>query len=254
MSKVRASQIISRAASQVGIKEVPAGSNCVKYNTWYYHRKAMGAAYAWCATFVSWLFAQFDALGLIGGKFARTDTKAKALSKSSRFKKGVSGLKAGDVVFFSFYGPRYQRRYLGIHHVGIYTGRQTKDGRYITVEGNTSVSSNDNGGKVMIRYRSASSIAAHFSPEYAPEPKKVPVVKKTTITIEKNLKRGSKGSQVKSLQRLLKQKKLYDGKIDGIYGAKTTAAVKKFQKKHELKVDGIVGKKTSAALGWKWKA
>lgn len=37
---------------------------------------------------------------------------------------------------------------------------------------------------------------------------------------------------------------------DGIFGAKTEAAVKDFQKKNKLDVDGIVGPKTWAALGY----
>lgn len=59
------------------------------------------------------------------------------------------------------------------------------------------------------------------------------------------LKNGSKGDEVKLLQRKLN---LTD---DGIFGPKTEAAVKKFQKEHNLEVDGIVGKNTWAALGVK---
>jgi peptidoglycan hydrolase-like protein with peptidoglycan-binding domain len=41
----------------------------------------------------------------------------------------------------------------------------------------------------------------------------------------------------------------YDaGKIDGIYGAKTRAAVKRFQQDHGLIADGIVGSVTNAVL------
>lgn len=40
----------------------------------------------------------------------------------------------------------------------------------------------------------------------------------------------------------------YKLEVDGIVGAKTTAAVKDFQKKHGLEVDGVAGPKTLAAL------
>lgn len=56
-------------------------------------------------------------------------------------------------------------------------------------------------------------------------------------------------SQVKTVQTKLKNWGYYTGAVDGIYGAKTKAAVKSFQKKNGLVQDGIVGKKTAAALG-----
>ena len=63
------------------------------------------------------------------------------------------------------------------------------------------------------------------------------------------LKRGSSGDEVSAVQRRLKQWGYYTGAVDGIFGAKTTAAVKAFQKKNGLVVDGIVGAKTLAAMG-----
>ncbi|MDE7400503.1 MAG: spore cortex-lytic enzyme [Clostridia bacterium] len=63
------------------------------------------------------------------------------------------------------------------------------------------------------------------------------------------LRQGSKGGEVKEVQRRLKQWGYYDGSIDGIYGAKTVEAVKKFQRKNGLTADGIAGKSTYEALG-----
>ena len=41
----------------------------------------------------------------------------------------------------------------------------------------------------------------------------------------------------------------YDcGKIDGIAGVKTIAAIRAYQQEHGLAVDGLAGKKTVAAL------
>ncbi len=65
------------------------------------------------------------------------------------------------------------------------------------------------------------------------------------------IKQGSKGETVKTIQQKLKNWGYYTGAVDGIFGAKTTAAVKSFQKKNKLTVDGIVGAKTLAALGIK---
>lgn len=63
------------------------------------------------------------------------------------------------------------------------------------------------------------------------------------------LKRGSSGSQVRTLQTKLNNWGYNCGTVDGIFGSKTLAAVKQFQKNNGLTVDGIVGAKTAAALG-----
>lgn len=64
----------------------------------------------------------------------------------------------------------------------------------------------------------------------------------------KTLRIGSKGTQVKVLQFLLNAKGYNVGNVDGIFGAKTLAAVKAFQKAYGLSVDGIVGKNTWTKL------
>ena len=56
------------------------------------------------------------------------------------------------------------------------------------------------------------------------------------------LKKGSKGEEVKRLQKALN---LFP---DGIFGSLTEEAVKAFQKSHGLKPDGIVGEKTWAII------
>ncbi|WP_427160436.1 glycoside hydrolase family protein [Aliinostoc sp. HNIBRCY26] len=68
------------------------------------------------------------------------------------------------------------------------------------------------------------------------------------MTISENLKKGSKGLEVKQLQEILTQIKLDPGRIDGVFGDKTEIAVKKFQAQQGLETDGIVGLNTQAAL------
>lgn len=58
---------------------------------------------------------------------------------------------------------------------------------------------------------------------------------------------GSKGDDVRELQTILNNNG-YNLSVDGIFGAKTQAAVKDYQRKNGLSVDGIVGVNTWGAL------
>lgn len=72
-----------------------------------------------------------------------------------------------------------------------------------------------------------------------------------TVNIELNvLKKGAKGEQVKTLQRLLLALgyDLAQYGVDGSFGGVTDKAVRAFQKAEGLTVDGSVGKKTWTAL------
>ena len=63
------------------------------------------------------------------------------------------------------------------------------------------------------------------------------------------LRQGSKGDEVKEMQRRLKQWGYYNGSVDGVFGVATRTAVISFQKKNGLTADGVVGKETYKALG-----
>lgn len=60
---------------------------------------------------------------------------------------------------------------------------------------------------------------------------------------------GSRGNEVTEIQKKLKERSLYKGNIDGIYGSGTKDAVMKFQKQNGLAVDGIAGPQTLKKLG-----
>ena len=63
------------------------------------------------------------------------------------------------------------------------------------------------------------------------------------------LKQGSKGDLVKEVQTKLIKWGYLTGRADGIFGAKTKAAVIKFHRKNGLTADGIIGTRTAQALG-----
>jgi peptidoglycan hydrolase-like protein with peptidoglycan-binding domain len=59
------------------------------------------------------------------------------------------------------------------------------------------------------------------------------------------VKRGDRGSAVRSIQRQL------GVPADGVFGPNTERAVKRFQRRHDLLPDGLVGPLTRGALGLK---
>ncbi len=60
---------------------------------------------------------------------------------------------------------------------------------------------------------------------------------------------GSSGSEVREIQRRLRDWGYYFGAVDGYYGKETENAVIRFQQKHKIRIDGIVGAQTAAKLG-----
>lgn len=130
-----ATEILNIAESQIGYTEYPPGSNMTKYGEWY----GMNGE-PWCDMFVSWVFAQADASSLIGGEFAYCPYHEQWFRDNGLW--SDDDPKTGDVVFFG---------HPIASHIGIV--KEPFDGGVISIEGNTSLSSNDNGGTVMERER-----------------------------------------------------------------------------------------------------
>lgn len=62
-------------------------------------------------------------------------------------------------------------------------------------------------------------------------------------------KLGSRGDEVRKIQKKLKELGYYKGSVDGIYGTSTKKAVTAFQKNCGLTADGIAGAKTLKFMG-----
>lgn len=139
-------EIANIAFAEVGTKESPANSNMTKYGAWFGFNGV-----AWCAIFVSWVFAHAGwplpsigfTKGMAGCQTAVKYFRDKGLLIHSH------DLKVGDIVFFDWNGDgRYD-------HVGIFNGWKDKEsGTMYTIEGNTSLTNQSNGGEVMSRKRS----------------------------------------------------------------------------------------------------
>lgn len=68
------------------------------------------------------------------------------------------------------------------------------------------------------------------------------------FTRYRRLARGSTGAQVKAAQCLLRQKHLYDGRVNGRFDRATYRAVRSFQSSRSLTVTGVVNARTWTAL------
>jgi len=76
------------------------------------------------------------------------------------------------------------------------------------------------------------------------------VARSVSPVFNKNLTRGSKGDDVRNLQKLLAQDKTVypEGIVSGVFGPMTEKAVKKFQAKYSLPQVGTVGPATRSIL------
>ena len=73
-----------------------------------------------------------------------------------------------------------------------------------------------------------------------------PVIGKSVVTLSKL---GSRGDEVRRIQKKLKSLGYYKGAVDGVYGTGTQKAVRDFQKNCGITADGIAGPKTIRYLG-----
>lgn len=161
-----AKKVIETAKSYVGVMEKPAGSNNVVFNTHFYGREVKDGQpkstnkYPWCCTFV------WDIMRLAGGSDLFYDGKktdyvptVESWAKSKKLTVAKTLGEPGDLVTFD-----WNKNALG-DHIGFILAKNS-DGTYQTIEGNTSVTSNDNGGKVMERRRTVSEINLIIRPKY----------------------------------------------------------------------------------------
>ena len=155
------SELLDIARRQIGTRESPPKSNNVRYNTWYYGREVSGSAYPWCMVFVQWVFDQ-----------ARVKLPIRTASCGALMRSAQSagcwvtkGYQPGDVVIYDFPGGAKT------DHCGIV---ESVDGTYISaIEGNTSSTSDADGGAVERRARKFAQIVGAVRPTYDKEVEEV---------------------------------------------------------------------------------
>lgn len=256
MSKVQASTIINMCKKYVGTKESPANSNNVIFNTHYYGKPVSGSAYPWCCVFLWDIFRLCGASELFygGKKCAYTPT---LYNYYKAHKQAHSTPKVGDLVFYKFPGSSR------INHVGIVIEVLSKT-KIKTIEGNTSGSSDANGGEVEIRTRATTYVYGYGRPSYAASS----VSSKSSSSKASSSKSSDKSDDKYTRTDFIKDvQKLEKTSVDGIAGPKTLRATvtlsKKVNPKHalvkpvqkylkslgyDIDVDGVFGDKTDKAI------
>lgn len=104
-------------------------------------------------------------------------------------------------------------------------------------------------GYVMKKYVRASGSVASASSASSSSPSSSAKQKIKALGAAPGIMRvGDENSDVKKLQQALQILGYYNGKIDGVYGKGTTAAVEAYQKAHKLTADGSAGELTIKSI------
>ena len=150
-------KLLKLARKELGEREYPPNSNNIKYNTAYYGREVSGSNLAWCAVFVWWLFRECGMEELYyGGK--KTAYVPALISWARREGLVVKTPRPGDLICFDFNGNGTA------DHIGVC---ESFDGSQVTtIDGNTGVGNEANGGAVMRRRRQKRYIVAVIRPKY----------------------------------------------------------------------------------------
>lgn len=242
--------VLTVAASQLGITEDPPGSNSVRY--WPEVGQPIGSTngWAWCAAFVTWCLLRVgvDLRALVSWPYQCQRIMLWAQA-TGRWK--TTDPQPGDLTLYCWDGTGHAS------HIGIH--ERSVDGLYQAIEGNTSptnVGSQSNGGGVFRRVRSRSVILGWVDmtglldvtqpPATIPPPP--PIVTATPPAYPGRVtRRGSVGPRVRTIQRRLRARG-WRITVDGIYGPRTEEIIRAFQAEKGLAADGIVGPRTWAAL------
>lgn len=153
-----AARLLDIARAELGTKESPAGSNKVKYNTEYYGREVYdglwGTTFPWCAVFVWWCCKKAGVQLPI-----KTASCGTLMASAKTHQMWVtSGFKPGDIVIYDF--PKGA----DTDHCGIV---ETAGGAsVVSIEGNTAIGNDSNGGEVMRRTRTTSQIIGAVRPKF----------------------------------------------------------------------------------------
>lgn len=235
---VTSKQIVEQAQAWLGRNEKD-GSHKLIIDTYNAH-KPLARGYKvqytdeWCATFVSAVSIKCGATDIIPTECSCTKLIELFKALGAWEESDARTPKAGDIIFYDWEDKKPKEENTNRpNHVGIV---EKVSGKTITViEGNKGEAVARRTLEVNGRY-----IRGYAVPKYA-------AAANTKVKVELDtLRKGSKGEQVKTLQRLLLALgyKMGNYGVDGSFGAATESAVKAFQKAKGLSADSIVGANT----------
>lgn len=148
-----AKEILSVARGELGYREDPPCSNLTKYGKWFGLN-----GNPWCMMFIQWVFAQAGVPLPI--KTASCGAFMRAAQAHGRWV--TSNYQPGDIVIMDFPGNKVKTDHCGIVVTALTDGVRT-------IEGNTGVGNDSNGGEVMELTRPLSVILGAYRPHYAEE-------------------------------------------------------------------------------------
>ena len=152
MERVAFEDVLAIAQAQIGYTESPAGSNRTKYGKWF------GLdGQPWCVMFIMWLFYAAGAYEMPPAHTASCSALMRAAKAEGSWV--VGDYRPGDVVIFDFPRTAYETDHCGLVW-------QVLEGGVLTIEGNTGVDSDSNGGEVMSRVRSLAQILGAWRPDW----------------------------------------------------------------------------------------
>ena len=148
-----ARDVLNIARNDLGYKESPAGSNRTKYGEWYGLN-----GQPWCMMAIQfWLNQAGVPVPL---KTASCGSFMRAAQVHGQWV--TVGYQPGDIVIMDFPGNKAKTDHCGIVVTALTDGVRT-------IEGNTAVGNDSNGGEVMERTRPLSVIIGAYRPHYAEE-------------------------------------------------------------------------------------
>lgn len=226
-----------RVIDLANAQEANAGGH--KYWSWWGYQRRV----AWCQIFVSWVMAHASVPLVTYGKYENCQYAIGRMKEKGIWHGRGYRPKPGDIVYYDW-------GYDGTSdHVGIVV---KVSGDVVTVrEGNK----NDRVDNRVIAYNHKQ-IVGYASPKYAGDEEEKEKEEEECEVKLKRLTKGSKGNQVKTVQRILKDLG-YKGKdgnklsVDGDCGENTMYAVASFQKAVGVQVTTGYGKAISTKT---WKA
>ena len=147
--------ILAVARRELGYTESPAGSNRTKYGKWF------GLdGQPWCMMFVQWVFARAGAADLLPVRTASCGALMRSAQAAGLWVTG--DYRPGDIAIFDFPGNRVVTDHTGIIDTVTAAG-------VLSLEGNTAIGNDSNGGAVMRRSRALSLVRGAVRPKYDAE-------------------------------------------------------------------------------------